>query len=186
MKPGFILTLKLFVVAVLFAVIFNATEWHDSFSRLDVNGEVTTRVEGQIIGHWNGPTVQFLSDESGQLLTIKQNSDGQSTTTLISPGFITYFKNLDIFLFALSSLMFVIFALVINTRWWWLLRANELGVSFWEAQRYSWIGFFFNNIIPGATGGDVIKAIYIARRCQEDPVRALVSVAIDRVIGLLS
>ena len=186
MKPGLILTLKLFVVAVLFVVIFNAIEWHDSFSRLDVNGEITTRVEGQIIGHWNGPTVQFLSDESGQLLTLKQNSDGQSTTTLISPGFITYFKNLDLYLFALSSFMFVIFALVINTRWWWLLRANALGVGFWEAQRYSWIGFFFNNIIPGATGGDVIKAIYIARRCQGEPVRALVSVAVDRVIGLLS
>ena len=186
MNPGLILTLKLFVVAALFAIIFNAIEWHDSFSRLDTNGEVTIKVKGQIIGPWNGQTVQFHSAESGQLLILKQNSDGQGTTTLISPGFITYFKNLDIFLFALSSLMFVIFALVINTRWWWLLRANELGVGFWEAQRYSWIGFFFNNIIPGATGGDVIKAIYIARRCQGEPVRALVSVAVDRVIGLLS
>ena len=81
MNPGLILTLKLFVVAALFAIIFNAIEWHDSFSRLDTNGEVTIKVKGQIIGPWNGQTVQFHSAESGQLLILKQNSDGPVSYT---------------------------------------------------------------------------------------------------------
>ena len=71
-------------------------------------------------------------------------------------------------------------------RWWWLLRANRLKVGVFEIQRLAWIGLFFSNVIPGTTGGDVVKAIYIAKRCSTDKVRALVSVVVDRIIGLLS
>ena len=41
-------------------------------------------------------------------------------------------------------------------------------------------------MIPGTTGGDVVKAVYIAKRCSTDRVRALVSVVVDRIVGLLS
>jgi uncharacterized protein (TIRG00374 family) len=186
LKSRLILTLKLVVVAALFVVIFYSIEWHDSFKRVDAQGEVSATVEGDIVGPWDGDTVQFRIAPDSEVLTLQRTADEQGTSIQVSPGFFTYFKHLDLALFSISALMFVVFAMIINTRWWWLLRMNALDVGFWEAQRYSWIGFFFNNIIPGATGGDVIKAVYIAQRCRGESVRALVSVAVDRVIGLLS
>ena len=66
------------------------------------------------------------------------------------------------------------------------MRANGLGVRFLEAQQFGWIGLFFSNVLPGATGGDVIKAVYIVRRCSGDKVRAVVSIVVDRILGVLS
>jgi uncharacterized protein (TIRG00374 family) len=99
---------------------------------------------------------------------------------------LTYLRNLNLRLFAAGAGLFFVFVTVINSRWWYLLRANGLGVRFLEAQRFGWIGLFFSNVLPGATGGDVIKAVYIVRRCSGDKVRAVVSIVVDRIIGVLS
>jgi uncharacterized protein (TIRG00374 family) len=76
--------------------------------------------------------------------------------------------------------------LIAGARWWWLLRVNGTDVSLKETLRFTWIGLFFNTVVPGATGGDVIKAIYIMKRCPGHRVQVLVSVIVDRVLGLAS
>ena len=40
--------------------------------------------------------------------------------------------------------------------------------------------------MPGSVGGDLIKAVYIVERCSGDRFRAVVSILVDRIIGLLS
>ena len=55
----------------------------------------------------------------------------------------------------------------------------------WRAQKLAFIGLFFNNIIPGMTGGDLVKAIMVARDHPEQQPAAILSVIIDRIIGLL-
>jgi uncharacterized membrane protein YbhN (UPF0104 family) len=74
--------------------------------------------------------------------------------------------------------------LIAGARWWWLLRVNGTDVSLLETLRYTWIGIFFNNVVPGATGGDVVKALYIMKRCPGHRVQVLMSVIVDRVLGL--
>ena len=69
-------------------------------------------------------------------------------------------------------------------RWWWLLRVNGLDVSLGETIRLTWIGVFFNNVMPGQTGGDAVKAVYIVRRCPDGRIPALMSVIVDRILGL--
>ncbi|HCX86704.1 MAG TPA: hypothetical protein DG761_01625, partial [Gammaproteobacteria bacterium] len=44
----------------------------------------------------------------------------------------------------------------------------------------------FSNVVPGATGGDGVKAVYIVRRCSGDKVRAVVSIVVDRILGVMS
>lgn len=70
-------------------------------------------------------------------------------------------------------------------RWQILLRAQGLDTSFAEAFRLTFIGFFFNNVVPGLTGGDVVKAVLIARRHPGRGPDAVSTVIVDRVIGLL-
>lgn len=70
-------------------------------------------------------------------------------------------------------------------RWWLLLRAMGIRLSFWTAHRLTFIGFFFNNVIPGATGGDVVKAVYVARGTDKRAAAAM-TVLLDRLLGLLA
>jgi hypothetical protein len=186
MKRFLILVLKVAVLAVLCTIIFHAIDWRDSYSWISPDGKTLTQVEGRIIGAWSSKSVRFLPDGSSVPEIIQQEITSDGRQTVVSPGFPTYFKNLEPLQFILGAMCFVVFAIIINARWWWLLRANSLDVGFFEAQRFAWIGFFFNNVIPGASGGDVVKAVYIAKRCSTDRVRALVSVVVDRIVGLLS
>ena len=177
---------KLLIVAMLFGVIFYAIDWQDSYSRISPEGETVERIGGQIVGPWDQDTVRFRADGASTVNTLQRTTSSTGESLLISPGFLTYLKNLDLPLFALGAALFFIFVVIINSRWWYLLRANGLGVRFLEAQRFGWIGLFFSNVLPGATGGDVVKAVYIVRRCSGDKVRAVVSIVVDRIMGVLS
>ena len=158
--------LKITLVGVLFAVIFYNITWIDSYSRLNQQGVVLERVEGGIVGAWDQDTLRFLPTASSELIDLRRGVQLDGTTIAVSPGLPSYIRNLDIALFSLGALLFFIFIVAINSRWWFLLRANGLGVRFIEAQKFGWIGLFFNNVMPGATGGDVVKAVYIVRRCS--------------------
>lgn len=46
------------------------------------------------------------------------------------------------------------------------------------------IGYFFNVFIPGGSGGDVVRAAYAVRDCQERRAQALTIAFVDRGLGL--
>lgn len=72
-----------------------------------------------------------------------------------------------------------------SIRWLILIRALDLHVSLWEIFRLNYIGVFFNNFMIGATGGDIIKAVVVAK-ITEKKVPAIVSIFVDRVMGLVA
>lgn len=185
-KKPLLTLLKIILVGVLFAVIFYNVTWIDSYSRLNQAGVVVEQVEGSIVGAWDQEALQFLPTASSEVIDLRRGVQLDDTTIAVSPGLPTYIRNLDITLFSTGALLFFIFIVAINSRWWFLLRANGLGVRFIEAQKFGWIGLFFNNVMPGATGGDVVKAVYIVRRCSGDKVRAVVSIVVDRILGVVS
>ncbi|MED5408561.1 MAG: lysylphosphatidylglycerol synthase domain-containing protein, partial [Pseudomonadota bacterium] len=185
-KSRIFVLLKILVVAVLLAVIFFAIDWRDHYQLISPEGKPVETVYGKILGRWDLEPVRFLVKDSSEPRRVSRIADSQGRTTVISPGILTYLANLDFRWFGFGAAAFVVFVIIINSRWWWLMRVNGLGVGFFEAQRFAWIGIFCSNVLPGATGGDVVKAVYIVRRCSGDRVRAVVSVVVDRIIGLLS
>jgi uncharacterized protein (TIRG00374 family) len=80
-----------------------------------------------------------------------------------------------------------VFALEILTawRWRWLVLALGLALSGRDALRFTFYGLFFNLVVPGATGGDVVRAYYAAKRTGA-PAKAVVSVLVDRLVGLFA
>ena len=185
-RSSLVVLLKFLLVAILLGVIFSAIDWQDSYTRLSAKGDPIETVAGRILGPCDTDPSCFQTSDSAAPHTLKGGRGGDGTQVVIAPGFLTYLRNLDLRLFAAGAGLFLVFVTVINSRWWYLLRANGLGVRFLEAQRFGWIGLFFSNVLPGATGGDVIKAVYIVRRCSGDKVRAVVSIVVDRIIGVLS
>lgn len=73
---------------------------------------------------------------------------------------------------------------LVSFRWLLLVRAAGLDMSVRSAVGLTFIGNFFNLVVPGSTGGDVVKAWYAARESGSGP-RAVLSVFLDRAIGLL-
>jgi hypothetical protein len=84
---------------------------------------------------------------------------------------------------ALGAMMFQ--SPVGAVRWQLLLAVQGIRISFWESLRLTYIGWFFNNWMPGATGGDFVKAYYIAGRTHRK-AEAVTVVFLDRFIGLVA
>ena len=103
----------------------------------------------------------------------------------IREGLVTIFRRLTVGRYTLAMLLiFAMYCLGI-LRWTLLLRAQSLPVPLSRAFQLTFIGFFFNNIVPGLTGGDVVKAVMIARDHPGRGAAAVGAVIADRVIGIL-
>ena len=70
-------------------------------------------------------------------------------------------------------------------RWRLLLGVQGIHITFLESLRLTYIGWFFNNWLPGGTGGDFVKAYYIARQTHHK-TEAVTVVFLDRLIGLVA
>ena len=71
-------------------------------------------------------------------------------------------------------------------RWHLLMRSVGLDSRLWATFRIGWIGIFFNNVVPGLTGGDLVKAIYITREHPTQRTDAVISVIVDRIVGIVA
>ena len=70
-------------------------------------------------------------------------------------------------------------------RWFFLVRVIEPRFKFSATMLLGFIGMVFNLVIPGAVGGDLIKAAYLVRM-RIRKTQAIASMVIDRILGLLA
>lgn len=71
-------------------------------------------------------------------------------------------------------------------RWLVLLRVQEIRLGWWKLWQLFMIGNFFNLFMLGSTGGDVVKMFLTMREAGDNKTAALLSVFMDRVIGMLA
>lgn len=70
-------------------------------------------------------------------------------------------------------------------RWFLLIRLAGLKPKPGRVFSLHMIGVFFNSLIPGGTGGDLIKGFYLFREHDEkNRALALTTIAMDRFVGL--
>ena len=73
--------------------------------------------------------------------------------------------------------------LITFVRWYILVRAVKLPFRLIDAVLLGFVGLFFNVCMPGAVGGDIIKAAFLAREQGRRTV-AVATVVMDRAIAL--
>ena len=93
-------------------------------------------------------------------------------------------QRLDLRLLGLAFLITQVSLLITFVRWSILVRVIEPRFTLRSSILLGFIGYVFNLVIPGAVGGDVIKAAYLARM-QIRKTQAIASMVIDRILGLL-
>jgi glycosyltransferase 2 family protein len=69
-------------------------------------------------------------------------------------------------------------------RWCLLLRTQGLTLSLHWAHVVTWIGQFYNSFLLGGLGGDAARIFYLCRDAPEQKAGGLVSILLDRVMGL--
>jgi hypothetical protein len=150
------------------------------------------RLAGDINRH---PTVQ-------QLLVTDPDDDGrESSPAWIPPppnfvldvpqprvqqGLQSMLRNADGRMLLLAFAVAPISFLITTVRWRALLGVLGIRLSFGTAFVLNMVGSFYNTFMPGSTGGDVLKAYYAAKHAPDRRTAAVMSVIVDRVLGLIA
>lgn len=86
-----------------------------------------------------------------------------------------------LFVGAVATLVSILITFV---RWWFLVRQFDLECTLRQACRLSSLGFLFNFFSLGVIGGDVLRAVSLARSNPGRRSASVASVFLDRFLGL--
>jgi len=73
-----------------------------------------------------------------------------------------------------------------TVRWQMLLRIQGITLTWLRAFAIVMIGLFFNMFLPGLVGGDAVRLYLVFKYAPRQKTRATLSVAMDRILGMLS
>jgi glycosyltransferase 2 family protein len=82
--------------------------------------------------------------------------------------------------------VFFLCTMVATARWKILLAVQNINMTWLRTWQLFMIGMFFNLFMLGSTGGDVVKMFLTMREAKDNKAAALLSVFMDRVIGMLA
>lgn len=85
---------------------------------------------------------------------------------------------------AIASYVIVEFAAAV--RWHILLKVQDIRLSLRRTFGLFFIGMFYNQFLPGGTGGDIIKTYLLLKETPGKGPGALLAVLFDRVVGLVA
>lgn len=87
-------------------------------------------------------------------------------------------------LIALAWVAFLANLILTIIRWHLLVVALDIPFRMRDAFRLGFLGYLLNFVSLGSVGGDVFRAIFIAREAPKHRAQAVATVLIDRIIGL--
>jgi uncharacterized membrane protein YbhN (UPF0104 family) len=205
-RKTFLTVVKLAVAVVLLAFVCSMAHWRDyavglaNDSAVGIKKDATYVILGEVAGRpgtlavrearwgligevaaWGdpvqAPALAFSSAASKTPLpaaTLEQAKHPGLEKTLV---------DINKPLLVLGMLGFLVSWVVVSIRWWLLLKIQDIVIPPWEAIRLTFLGQFFNRVIPGTVGGDLVKAYYVSRHTKKTAA-VLVSMFVDRVMGL--
>ena len=76
--------------------------------------------------------------------------------------------------------------LAAGIRWWILLKVQQIHLSIARVAGLFLIGMFYNQFLPGGTGGDIMKSYLLLKETPGRATGALLAVVFDRMVGLVA
>ena len=178
------LVLRLGVSIALMAYVFYTIPFLDHLQLAD-----GTEVKGEIVNrdvNLDDPeaTVRmWIAGEERSFKVAQVVRDEKGAVTGLAWGFWPIVRHTDKPLFAGSFCLMLACVFITSYRWCELLKVQGIEMSHWRAARLTWVGMFYNNVLPGLTGGDLVK-MYAAARDTPKKTEAVVSVMVDRLLGI--
>ncbi|HDY65978.1 MAG TPA: flippase-like domain-containing protein [Phycisphaerae bacterium] len=180
-----LISIKVVLAVVLLAWVLSQAHWKDYLlAKPEYGGKAWTYLPKSEDGEqyvergilWWKERKVFTPN---QYLPVPEGSD-----QLVRRGFVGTLKNIHVPLLVLAAMGFPIALLVVAWRLRYLLNVQKVTVSFWESVRLTFLGQFFNQVVPGTVGGDLVKAWYLSKHTPHTGA-VLVTVFVDRLMGLI-
>jgi glycosyltransferase 2 family protein len=92
------------------------------------------------------------------------------------------FRRMNLLIFAGMLCVFVVAQFMVAFRWRMLLGTQSVFIDYLAAVKLHFLGLFYNNFMPSALGGDLIRAWYVTRHTDKK-FEAALSVLVDRIVG---
>lgn len=188
--------LKVVFAVLVLALVARVIPWRDELTHKSDDATATFR--GEIDGDWKANAIRFVFDIAQPvaelppaLRAVAQGDPALSVevtrdeATAWRPGMPRAFLDVDPRGLSIALGMALAGICATALRWWRLLGAAGCPTGLWSATRLTFIGFFFNIVVPGLTGGDLVKAVMVARSHPERRAAAAMSVLVDRLLGVL-
>ena len=87
---------------------------------------------------------------------------------------------------AIGILAYIVVEIAAAFRWHVLLKVQRIHLSLPRLSGLFLIGMFYNQFLPGGTGGDIIKSYFLVKETPDKRAGALLAVVFDRFIGLVA
>jgi uncharacterized membrane protein YbhN (UPF0104 family) len=192
---------RIAVAFLILAWVAQRLPWSDELGYRDESGNEHV-ASGRIEGDWKGDPVRFFPADPaaidadwplgarepvsrGQPILARRRAENGAPGFDWHPGMPRAFREMSVAGLLGAQALFLVAVLTIITRWWRLLALAGCPTSWWNALRLTWLGLFFNNVLPGATGGDVVKGLAVAHENKGRGAEALMTVLADRVFGMI-
>lgn len=190
------LVLKIALAVVLLVWVLSKAHWGDyvlakdgsTWSWLPAEGSTTQFVsESYLQAVMRGrlkerETREFRPEEF--VPVSEQASQRDLAARYVRPGLASSLRHINLTLFALAAVCFPLSLLVVGYRFWYLLLIQNIRIGLWEAIRLTFLGQFFNMVVPGTVGGDLVKAWYVSRHTHKT-AGVIITIFADRLFGLL-
>jgi len=183
-RKALILAAKLLIAVAMLVWVISQVHWDDyviaesdgrSYPVLDAKPEYVRIATGPLWrrGAETRPRSDFRSlPQSGQVV---RRGFASCITGLEEP------RNAS--LMAGACVAFLASMLTVAFRWRFLLRVQSVRIGLWEAVRLTFLGQFFNAVVPGTVGGDLVKAYYVSKHTPRKAA-VVVTTFVDRMIGM--
>ncbi len=168
-------TVRIAVCAVALGWVLLGVTWHD-YVQLNDGRRPRLILE-------EGDSVTIQTDQGSEQISLSRIAVNDLGQARITYGLVRVVRQSDAKLLVLCLVVFCPVPFLQSLRFLWLLRAQEIHISYWESVKLSFAGNFLNFVAPGTTGGDVIKAYYITLHTHQK-TEAVTTVFLDRIAGL--
>ncbi len=194
--------LRVAVAVVILCWIATTLPWQDEL-RVYTGEKSFDGIQGEIVeGDWKNDAIRFRVTEASELgPTWPEHAraaaqrgeafavvrrEGRNPGLDWQPSMLRAFRDMEIEGLASAMGLFFVAALLVSTRWWRLLKAAGCQTSWFNAFRLTNIGFCFNLVMPGMTGGDLVKGVLVIKENPRRRADALMSVIVDRAVGMVA
>jgi len=90
-------------------------------------------------------------------------------------------RSLLLFSFLIFAFTMGLLGVRLNT----IMKAQNLKVSLKEIIHLTFVGHFFNNFLPTAAGGDIVKAYYVSKKTKRK-LHSVACILLDRFLGIFT
>ncbi|MBL4771796.1 MAG: flippase-like domain-containing protein [Planctomycetes bacterium] len=198
------------MAALLVWAVARSVPWQDRLLITWDEGGAEVEFTGTINGPWQANRVEYTlaqpEDQNAEgadpawLELVNSGATVQASATELRsgdqtfdfyhmewrPGIPRVLRELRLSAVLPAFLLLIICSLLVITRWYVLLLAVGCPTRWFQVLRVTYVGLFFNLVLPGMNGGDLARAYWIVKGHPEKRAVALMSVFVDRLLGLFA